>query len=64
MKKLILKTIKAVLLVGVALAFTIAGCWCLTFVLPSDLSVIFSTIFAMMVGGAFGMWLVDELLFK
>jgi hypothetical protein len=66
MKKLILIAIKVVLLVGVALAFILAACWFLGLIFPSDsdLALIFSTLFGVMVGSVVGPLLANELLFK
>jgi hypothetical protein len=64
MKKLILIAIKSVLLVGVALAFTIAGCGVIGLIFPSDFALIFSTLFGVMVGSVVGPLLANELLFK
>jgi hypothetical protein len=66
MKKLTLIAIKAVLLVGVALAFIVAGCGVIGLIFPSDsdLALIFSTLFGVMVGSVVGPLLANELLFK
>jgi hypothetical protein len=66
MRKLLLKAIKAVLLVGVALAFIVAGCWVIGLIFPSDsdFALIFSTLLGVMVGSVVGPLLANELFFK